>query len=103
MTYTEAAFERLSCHDRHIWAVEGRPGDPDEGGSPEAIETIPMSLTERCPRSDRASRDVAGIGEVEGHPTDDHLRAPVGTPWHCRGCNWPFNLVRLGPRGPKRP
>jgi len=45
MTYTEAASK----------AVEVRPGDPDEAGSPEAIEAIPMSLTERCPRSNRAS------------------------------------------------
>jgi hypothetical protein len=45
MTYTEAAIK----------AVEVRPGDPDEAGSPEAIEAIPMSLTERCPRSNRAS------------------------------------------------
>ena len=31
MTYTEADFERLSWHDCHIWAIEVRPGDPDEG------------------------------------------------------------------------
>jgi hypothetical protein len=28
---TEADFERLSWHDCHIWGVELRPGDPDEG------------------------------------------------------------------------
>ena len=31
MTYTEADFGRLSWHDCHIWAVELRAGDPDEG------------------------------------------------------------------------
>jgi hypothetical protein len=31
MTYTEADFDRLSWHDCHIWAVEVRVGDPDEG------------------------------------------------------------------------
>jgi hypothetical protein len=31
MTYTEADFDRLSWHDCHIWAVELRAGDPDEG------------------------------------------------------------------------
>ena len=29
--YTEADFEKLSWHDCHIWRVELRPGDPDEG------------------------------------------------------------------------
>ena len=28
---TEADFDRLSWHDCHIWAVELRAGDPDEG------------------------------------------------------------------------
>ena len=31
MTYTEADFDRLSWHDCHIWAVELRAGDPDDG------------------------------------------------------------------------
>lgn len=31
MRYTEADFDRLSLHDCHIWAVEFRPGDPDDG------------------------------------------------------------------------
>jgi hypothetical protein len=31
MTYTEADFDRLSWHDCHIWAIELRAGDPDEG------------------------------------------------------------------------
>jgi len=30
MVYTEADFDRLSWHDCHIWAVELRPGDPDD-------------------------------------------------------------------------
>ena len=31
MTYTETDFDRLSWHDCHIWAVELRVGDPDDG------------------------------------------------------------------------
>jgi hypothetical protein len=31
MTYTDADFDRLSWHDCHIWAVEVRAGDPDDG------------------------------------------------------------------------
>ena len=31
MFSTEADFDRLSWHDCHIWAVELRVGDPDEG------------------------------------------------------------------------
>jgi hypothetical protein len=31
MTYTEADFDRLSWHDCHIWAVELRAGNPDDG------------------------------------------------------------------------
>jgi hypothetical protein len=31
MTYTEVDFERLTWHDCHIWAIELRPGDPDQG------------------------------------------------------------------------
>ena len=31
MTHTEADFERLSWHDCHIWGIELRVGDPDEG------------------------------------------------------------------------
>jgi hypothetical protein len=31
MIHTEADFDRLSWHDCHIWAVEFRAGDPDEG------------------------------------------------------------------------
>ena len=31
MTYTEANFDRLSWHDCHIWGVELRAGDPDDG------------------------------------------------------------------------
>jgi len=29
--YTEADFEKLSWHDCHIWRVELRAGDPDDG------------------------------------------------------------------------
>ena len=29
--HTEADFDRLSWHDCHIWAIELRPGNPDEG------------------------------------------------------------------------
>ena len=29
--YTEADFEKLSWHDCHIWRIELRSGDPDEG------------------------------------------------------------------------
>lgn len=31
MTYTEADFDRLSWHDCHIWGIELRAGDPDDG------------------------------------------------------------------------
>lgn len=31
MIHTDADFERLSWHDCHMWGVELRPGDPDEG------------------------------------------------------------------------
>jgi hypothetical protein len=31
MTYTEADFDHLSWHDCHIWGVELRVGDPDDG------------------------------------------------------------------------
>jgi hypothetical protein len=31
MTYTESDFDRLSWHDCHIWAVELRVGDPENG------------------------------------------------------------------------
>ena len=31
MSDAEAAFSSLSWHDCHIWAIELRPGDPDEG------------------------------------------------------------------------
>lgn len=31
MTYTEADFGRVSWHDCHIWAVEFRAGNPDDG------------------------------------------------------------------------
>ena len=31
MRYTDADFDGLSFHDCHIWAIELRPGDPDEG------------------------------------------------------------------------
>jgi hypothetical protein len=31
VTYTEADFDRLSWHDCHIWGVEFRAGDADEG------------------------------------------------------------------------
>lgn len=31
MSYTEADFDVLSWHDCHVWAVEFRAGDPDEG------------------------------------------------------------------------
>ena len=31
MTHTEADFERLSWHDCHIWGLEFRAGEPDEG------------------------------------------------------------------------
>ncbi len=31
MKYTEADFDRLSWHDCHIWAIELRAGDPDNG------------------------------------------------------------------------
>lgn len=31
MHHTEADFDKLSWHDCHIWAVEIRCGDPDEG------------------------------------------------------------------------
>ena len=30
-SYTESDFERLSWHDRHIWGIELRAGDPREG------------------------------------------------------------------------
>lgn len=30
-TYTEADFDRMSWHDCHIWGVELRAGDPEEG------------------------------------------------------------------------
>lgn len=80
---------------RTLLEIGADPNPEDHIGFPPLIAALS--------RSDRASRDVAGIGEVEGHPTEDHLGAPVGTPWHWRGCNLPFNLVRLGPRGPKRP
>ena len=29
--YTESDFDQLSWHDCHIWGLELRPGDPDEG------------------------------------------------------------------------
>ena len=29
--HTEADFDRLSWHDCHIWAIELRAGDPDDG------------------------------------------------------------------------
>jgi len=31
VTHTEADFERLSWHDCHLWGIELRAGDPDEG------------------------------------------------------------------------
>ena len=31
MTYTDADFDQLSWHDCHIWGVELRAGDPDDG------------------------------------------------------------------------
>lgn len=31
MTQGDADFDRLSWHDCHIWAIELRAGDPDEG------------------------------------------------------------------------
>ena len=31
MIYTEADFGRLSWHDCHIWGIELRAGDPDDG------------------------------------------------------------------------
>ena len=31
MTHTEADFDRLSWHDCHIWGIDLRAGDPDEG------------------------------------------------------------------------
>jgi hypothetical protein len=31
MTYTEADFGRVSWHDCHIWGVELRAGNPDDG------------------------------------------------------------------------
>ena len=31
MIYTEADFDRLSWHDCHIWGIELRAGDPDDG------------------------------------------------------------------------
>lgn len=31
MTYTEIDFDRLSWHDCHIWGIELRAGNPDEG------------------------------------------------------------------------
>jgi hypothetical protein len=31
MTHTDADFDRLSWHDCHIWAIEWRAGDPDDG------------------------------------------------------------------------
>lgn len=31
MTHTEADFERLSWHDCHIWGLDFRVGQPDEG------------------------------------------------------------------------
>lgn len=31
LTYTEADFDRLSWHDCHLWGIELRAGDPDDG------------------------------------------------------------------------
>jgi hypothetical protein len=31
MIYTEANFDHLSWHDCHIWGIELRAGDPDDG------------------------------------------------------------------------
>jgi hypothetical protein len=31
MTHTEADFDHLSWHDCHIWGIELRAGDPDDG------------------------------------------------------------------------
>ncbi len=31
MVYTESGFDQLSWHDCHIWGLELRAGDPDEG------------------------------------------------------------------------
>jgi hypothetical protein len=31
VTYTEADFDRLSWHDCHVWGIEFRAGDPDDG------------------------------------------------------------------------
>ena len=74
---------------------------------------------ERFKRIDAAFRagDLAALRAVEdpdavpngpmplaiGPCLEYAIYAPAGTPWHWRGCNRPFNLVRLGPRGPKRP
>ncbi len=33
MNWTEADFDRLSWHDCHIWGIELRAGDPDDGDS----------------------------------------------------------------------
>jgi hypothetical protein len=30
-TWTETAFDQLSWHDCHLWGIESRTGDPDEG------------------------------------------------------------------------
>ena len=64
MIYTEADFDCLSWHDCHIWGIELRAGDPDDGDwTSDLVLDIDFIVEWICGNWDRPDE---GIWEVRG-------------------------------------
>ena len=86
MIYTEADFDRLSWHDCHIWGIELRAGDADDGDW-----TSDLALDIDWGRlGSQVSLHPASIGDVERERLRNqkvYLDRPYYS-WRIR-LNWP--------------
>ena len=92
MVHTEADFERLSWHDCHIWSLELRVGDPDEGDWTSDLALGIDWIEEWICRTDGGGEFRVAPAELVFHGVTD---PSVALAWHPEGPQAALHLVSI--------